>query len=112
MRKGHSTKSKGRSWWSAQLAAWRSSELSQRAFCERRGINQSTLSKWRPRLARESVNNSALVAAPEPRFIAVDLPIPEKPLVRVSLGAVTVDFETLPPPAWIAELAARGGSGC
>ena len=112
MRKGHSTKSKGRSWWSAQLAAWRSSGLSQRAFCERRGINQSTFSKWRRRLAKEAACRTALIAPQEPRFIAVDLPVPEKPLVRVSLGAVTVDFETLPPPAWVAELAARGGPGC
>lgn len=112
MTKRHSTKSKGRSWWSAQLTAWRSSGLSQRAFCERRGINQSTFSKWRRRLAKETSNASALVAVAEPRFIAVDLPAAEKPLVRVSLGAVTVDFETLPPPAWVAELAARGGAGC
>jgi transposase-like protein len=109
MAKRHSTKSKGRSWWSAQLTAWRSSGLSQRAFCERRGINQSTFSKWRRRFASET---SALVSIAEPRFVAVELPAAERPLVRVSLGAVTVDFETLPPPAWVAELAARGGAGC
>ncbi len=108
MSKRHSTSSKGKSWWSAQVAAWRSSGLSQRAFCEQRGLSPSTFGKWRRRLVHE--RSEALVSVKRPEFVAVEVPVQAKPLVRVSLGVVTVDFETLPPPAWVAELAARGVS--
>lgn len=112
MTKKHSTKSKGRSWWSAQIDAWRKSGLSQRVFCEERGLKESTFSRWHRKLKFETSESTVATTTARPSFVTVELPVVDKPLVRVSLGAVTVDFETLPPPAWIMELATCGGSRC
>ena len=95
----------GRSWWAAQVAAQARSGLSQRAFCEARGVSLSSFARWKKRLASEESRELAVVDAPV-RFVELEVPIePPRPLVRVSLGALTIDFEMLPPPAWVAELA-------
>ena len=104
----HSTKSKGRSWWAAQLKAFESSGMSQRAFCKQRALSYSTFAKWRRRIREEG----ALVVSEAPRFIEVELPVESKPLVRLVVGTLTVDFETLPPPGWFAQLAALEAERC
>lgn len=102
-----------RSWWAAQVAAQMRSGLSQRAYCEERGVSLSSFARWRKRLEREGSHAELAVVEEPVRFVEVELPVQaEKPLVRVSLGAVTVDFETLPPPAWVAELAAYEAARC
>lgn len=105
MRK-HSTRSRGQSWWAAQMKAYEQSGMTQRTFCEEHGLAYSTFSSWRRRLSRE---NAVVLAAP--RFVEIEIPQPA-PRVRVQLGCVSVDFETLPPPAWVAELAAYEVSRC
>lgn len=110
MGKSHSRKSKGKSWWAAQIAAFERSGLSQRAFCETRGLSKSTFAKWRRRVQADA---TALAVADErPQFVELELPAVAAPLVRVSIGRLHVDFETLPPPAWVAELAACEASRC
>ena len=106
-------KRRGRSWWAAQVAAQARSGLSQRAFCEARGVSLSSFARWRKRLQVEDEPRELAVVEEPVRFVEVELPVqPAKPLVRVSLGAVTVDFETLPPPAWVAELVACEATRC
>jgi len=103
-----------RSWWAAQVAAQKRSGLSHRAYCEERGLSLSSFARWRKRLQSEDERVELAVVEEPVRFVEVELPVQvdEKPLVRVSLGAVTVDFETLPPPAWVAELAAYEAARC
>lgn len=38
--------------WIRKIAAWRQSGLSARAFCEKRRINQSSLTDWVKEIAR------------------------------------------------------------
>lgn len=96
----------GRSWWAAQVAAQKRSGLSQQAFCKARGVSLSSFARWRKSLLSEDEPRELAVVEEPARFVELELPMqPTKPLVRVSLGAVTVDFEILPPPAWVAELA-------
>lgn len=106
-------KRKGKAWWAAQIAAQECSGLTQRVFCTERGLAMSSFSRWRARLRSEEAGHESVVTPSPVRFVEVELPAPSaKPLVRVSLGEVTVDFETLPPPAWIAELATHRALRC
>ncbi len=99
----------GRSWWAAQIEAQERSGQSQRVFCEARGLSISSLARWRRRLRVES---TALAVRESPQFVEVELPVASGPLVRVIVGTVTVDFETLPPPGWVSQLAALGAQRC
>jgi hypothetical protein len=106
------SKPRNASWWSAQIGAWESSDLTQSEFCRVHGLSLASFSNWRARFKAQStgiIDPTGLVKKQRTaQFVAVEIPI-STPLVRVSLGAVTVDFETLPPPAWVAELASYGG---
>ena len=109
MSKRHSTRSKGRSWWAAKVEAFERVGGTQRAFCEARGLRASTFAKWRRRLRGAS---AALVVSEPMEFIELELPAVSKPLVCVNVRGVRVDFETLPPPGWVAELAAYEAARC
>lgn len=106
------SKPRNASWWSAQIEAWEDSGLTQSEFCRAHSLSIASFSNWRSKLKAEAkVTRGSSVMAKRhqsPQFIAVEIPT-QTPLVRVSLGAITVDFDTLPPPAWVAELAAYGG---
>jgi hypothetical protein len=99
---------RGRAYWAPLVEAYHSHpEVSQREFCRRRGISYRNFGRWLRKLRAERDQPGSV----ERRFVEIELPAqPTAPLVRVQLGRVTVDFETLPPPAWIAELAHYGGA--
>lgn len=99
---------RGRAYWTPLVHAFLDApDISQRDFCRRRGISYRNFGRWLRKLRAEREQPASL----ERRFLEVELPArPTAPLVRVQIGRVSVDFETLPPPAWIAELAHYGGS--
>lgn len=99
----------GSSWWAAQVEAQERSGESQRVFCEARGLSITSLARWRRRLRDEP---TALAVRHAPRFVEVELPVVSGPLVRVSVGTLTLDFETLPPPGWVSQLAALEAERC
>ena len=109
MGKRHSTGSRGKSWWAAQVAAQQASGVTQREFCASRGLSPSSFARWKRRIRDEE---AAVVVAERSRFIELDVPALSTPLVRVNVGRLRVDFETLPPPAWVAELAAYEAARC
>lgn len=74
-----------------------------REFTEPRGLKLRTFRRWLRKLRRE---REGAVVKRRSEFVEVELPTSSAPLVRVALGDVSVEFETLPPPAWVAELAA------
>jgi len=76
-------------------------------FTEPRGLNLRTFRRWLTELRDE---RSSVVHAPQ--FIEVELPVETRPLVRLIVGTLTVDFETLPPPGWFAQLAALEAERC
>ena len=106
------SKNMGRSWWSAQIEAQAASGLTQTQFCAQQGLALSTFSHWKHRLRDEDEPSHTVVAVRAPSFIEVELPSNSVPVARVILGSVTVEFESVPPPAWVAELAACGGRRC
>ena len=99
---------RGRAYWTPIVEAFLDEpDISQREFCRNRGVSYRNFGRWLRKLRAEREKPGSL----ERQFVEVELPSPPSaPLVRVQLGRVTVDFETLPPPAWIAELAHYGGS--
>ena len=68
-------KRRSRDEWTALVAAWRRSGLTQAEFCQREGLSRRTLGWWRWRLERE--------AAPAPpskaEFVEVQVVEPEPP---------------------------------
>ena len=43
---------RGREYWSQQVAEWRCSGLSKRAYCERHGVPYSSLCRWAGKLSQ------------------------------------------------------------
>jgi hypothetical protein len=75
--------------WRRQLAAWKSSGVSQAEYCRRQGLTQTDFSRWKRELARRDARAAAAVTA-TPTFVPV----------RVA---------GLQPQAYAYELALRGG---
>lgn len=87
--------------------------VTQRQFCDQHNLKIDSFKSWLYKIRRErneqAVVHSRTKSRPpseraEARFVAVE--IPSQPLVLVNAGEVKVEFGILPPPAWIAELAA------
>jgi hypothetical protein len=68
--------------WERRIRQWRDSGLSQRIFCQRKGLALSTFQWWRQRLA------GAARAAQPPAF----LPIEPKPAAAGPAGVVHVEL--------------------
>lgn len=96
---------RGRSEWRELCAAREASGLTARAFAEQAGVNWNTLSWWGWRLRREA----RLDGAPAPGFVEVVAAAPARTTAAlvVRVGALTLEFGSLPPAAWLAEVAAR-----
>ncbi len=78
-------------YWTKHIAFWHKSGLSQRAYCQRHGLSQSSLSYWQKRLgATDEVGVGSFVTiVPVPLLASaqVDMPIaPEPLLVHVGAG--------------------------
>ena len=93
--------------WEATIEAFENSGLSQSAFCRQSGIKPSSLHRWLSRLRPRHDDPAPLIRAERPHFVEIELPAPAPAaLMRVQVGELTVEFDTLVPPAWVAELAA------
>ena len=58
--------------WRGHLAAWKSSALSQAAYCRRHGLTQNDFSWWKRELARRDARTAAAVpVATNPTFVPV-----------------------------------------
>ena len=51
----------GRAFWKEQVAAWRRSKLSQRAYCEQKGLAKRTLGYWSWKLGSDPAGGNSLV---------------------------------------------------
>lgn len=80
--------------------------VTHKEFAARHGVAVGSFQAWLYELRQE---REALSLESEPvEFVDLDVPAEMlAPLVRVCIGDVAVEFDTLPPPAWIAELAAQ-----
>jgi transposase-like protein len=102
------TKHRGREQWFALVSEYEGSGLSQRAFARERGVNYHTFSNWLRRYRADGEE----VVTPVAGFVEVVAVAREMGSVeparrcQVVLGAVTVEFAELPPPAWLVEVAA------
>jgi len=89
------------------------SGLTQFEFASKHGVNPNRFRKWLYKLRREDASPSVPVQSLA-RFVEVKMPsgpLVAGPLVRVRVGTgVEVDFNVVPPPAWVAELVTRLGS--
>lgn len=90
-------KTSGSGYWRGVLEKWLASGMSQRRFCEERGISLSTFTYWRRRLREMSEGGSASA------FIPVEIKPPRRETghsyyeVRLKNGArirVPFDFES------------------
>lgn len=109
----------------AVVERYRAWEGPQRTFADSEGIAQGTLSKWlavaAPRRRRRyagfpAVGEAAdagpamLEVIPSGRSVQCRESVhPDRPVgIRMTLpGGVALEFDTLPPAAWVAELAAE-----
>lgn len=72
--------------------------MTVRAYAERHGVAASTLHRWRSQLREEKHT---------PSFVEIETD--ERPAFTgcvLTVGGVVLTLESLPPAAWVAELAA------
>ncbi len=100
-----------RQFWRELCAEYRKSrsEVTQVAFASEHGVSVKMFRKWLHKLRREDAGR---VVSEQSLARFVEVKMPSVPLVRVRVGTgVEVEFEVVPPPAWVAELVTRLGSG-
>jgi hypothetical protein len=85
--------------WLALLREYQASGLSQQQFCQQRGIPHSTFSGNKIRLQKRNI-------PPKPRFISITPPPLAEPSITMTLtvGLAHLDFSSLPPPDYVAQL--------
>jgi len=84
--------------WRALGAGSFDSGMMVRAYAERHGVATSTLHRWRSQVRHEPE---------QPAFVEIETD--ERTTFTgcvVTVGSVVASLESLPPPAWLAELAA------
>jgi len=52
-------------YWQHQIRTWRTSGLSQRAYCQKNGLSEYRFSKWKRRLVKDNIDS---------HFVRVSLP--------------------------------------
>jgi hypothetical protein len=108
---------RGREFWEQMILEFdQLQDVTQQQFAESKGVKVATFRQWIYRLRQErtqSDSSERAVARTTPatgvnaHFFEVEVDV--TPLVRVRMGVVIVEFSAVPPPAWVAELAAYGG---
>ena len=63
------------SYWQAHIQGWRSSGLTQEAYCVREQLKRSTFDYWRSRIALEAANQRSSPAATAPRATLVPVQV-------------------------------------
>ncbi len=97
----------GRPFWTATVAEFNASGDGPKNFAAKRGVPLERLNWWRARLKAETP------LAPGPTEVARFLDVTRAPTrsssfaARITVGAVVIELDTLPPAAWVAEFAAR-----
>lgn len=104
-----------RQFWTAKIAEYKSSELSQRAFCETHELRQGTFQNWLYRLRAEEREQSVETCQEQTEARAflevITAPVQEAPSQScvVRLGGAEVEFSSRPEPAYLVELLATLG---
>lgn len=105
------TRKNARQKWEREVTAWRSSGLTQAAYCKQRGLHPASMSHWARRLAPESAKLS------EPAFVpVVELrqPAPSLhpasgegvgcPIAVLTCGGAELVIDAAVSPQWLATL--------
>jgi len=95
-------------YWQGHVGAWRASGDTQRAYCDRHGLKNHSLSYWHLRLARGT--NAQEGSASLTLIPAVRVPEEAASLPSLSLTIANgwrLEFAGLPPAVWLAELCER-----
>jgi transposase-like protein len=103
---------KGRTFWTPLVDEFeRTDGITQAAFARQYGIKAGTFRKWLYQLRAE---RKATQDTPPVRFVEVDTAAaPARPTAVLEMGALRLELEALPEPAWLAELTrALGGESC
>jgi hypothetical protein len=101
----------GRTFWEKTVRELNSSGLSRRRFAEQRRLKRRTLDWWCWRLKavgdRPVARRSRRRKLQGARFIEVAAPVIPTPMtsMRIRVGAMTVEFDNLPPAAYVRDLA-------
>lgn len=110
------TKRRGRAFWETLVLEFGQTRgMTQQAFAESKGVHIGTFRHWIYRLRQEQTPENRQGAVVRRTVTTrstadfVELEFDRSVFVTVRLGNVNVDFSTVPPPAWVAELAAYGG---
>jgi hypothetical protein len=111
------TRRQGREFWEQLILEFEQTQgVTQRAFAEMKGVNVDTFRQWiyrfRHELDNPEVRDGTVVRSAKNKVTNasfVELKLDASPLVTVRFGAVAMEFSAVPPPAWVAELAAYGG---
>jgi hypothetical protein len=103
------SKRRGREFWEHMILEFDQLQgVTQQQFAASKDVNVATFRQWIYRLRQEQAMPSGhAIARTTSHFFEVE--VAATPLVIVRLGAVAVEFSAVPPPAWVAELAAYGG---
>lgn len=92
-------------YWREHVGGWRASGESQKAYCDRHGLKDHSLSYWHQRLAKRE----GVAAVGEPltlirATIAAD-PVNSMPCLSLaSPNGWRLEFAALPPASWLAAL--------
>ena len=92
-------------YWQGHVGAWRASGESQRAYCDRHGLKNHSLSYWHLRQARGTSapeEGSSLTLIPAVRVADAEASSPS--LLLAIANGWRLEFAALPPAAWLAEL--------
>ena len=96
-------------YWRGHVSAWRVSGETQRAYCDRHGLGRHSLSYWHLRLGGRKAPVSditplTLIAA----SVAPEGVASSPCLSLASPSGWRLEFATLPPAGWVAELWGSG----
>ncbi len=98
----------GRGYWAKQVGRLTRSGLSAREFSAKHGLKLRTLQWWRWRLKQDLKDAPVRRRVKRARFIEVTPQLAVAPAagrVRICLGALSMEFETPPPAAYVLQLA-------
>ncbi|MEF8697869.1 MAG: hypothetical protein V5B33_18380 [Candidatus Accumulibacter sp. UW20] len=92
-------------YWRGHVAEWRASGESQRAYCDRHGLKDHSLSYWHQRLAKRE--GGAAVGEPLTLIRATIVADPLVSMPCLSLASPNgwrLEFGLLPPAEWLVAL--------
>ena len=92
-------------YWRRHVGAWRVSGETQRAYCDRHGLKKHSLSYWHLRLAgRAEVPGGDAPLTLIPASVLPEVVASAPCLSLASPSGWRLEFATLPPASWLAQL--------